>query len=161
MAEENIHNGEVVKSMKKGPLRMVGGILFNLFLYVAIVVSIVFGLPKYLSWQFGTEYPMAAITSGSMWPVLHTGDFTLIRAVPQEIIAVGDIVVWKNEKGFTIHRVVKLDKDTLTTKGDANFTEDPPVRYQDVVGRVVMFFGKPTRIPYLGYISMIRAEGLK
>ena len=112
-------------------------IMLNLVIYVAIVALIVFGLPRFLSWSLGTQYPIAAITSGSMWPILKTGDIVLIKKIPKEDIKVGDIVVWQNQKGFTIHRVAKLDADTLTTKGDANFTDDPPVKYSEVIGRTV------------------------
>ena len=131
------------------------GILLNLVIYVVIVAGIVWGLPKFLSWKLGTQYPIAAITSGSMWPILKIGDIVLIKKVPTQDIKVGDIVVWQNQKGFTIHRVAKLDTDTLTTKGDANFTEDPPVKYEEVIGRTVYLSGNtPLRIPYFGYISV-------
>jgi len=137
-------------------MKTVRSIIINLIVYVAIVAGIVWGFPRYLVWQMGTPYPMAAITSGSMWPALHTGDFILIKAVRPQDIRVGDIVVWKNEKGFTIHRVSQLNQETLVTKGDANFTEDAPVRYEDVVGRMVTIGSWPVRIPYVGYISVMR-----
>lgn len=124
-------------------------------IYVVIVGAIVWGLPTFLAWKFHTEYPIAAITSGSMWPVLKTGDLVLVKAVEREDLKIGDIVVWKNPIGFTIHRIVKLDKDTITTKGDANFTQDKPTPYENVVGKNVTWGnGNPIRIPYLGFISM-------
>ena len=139
---------EKVESIKKG--------FFNVVLYVAIVVGIMWGVPQLLSWNLGTPYPIAAITSGSMWPALKKGDVVLIKYIPKEEMRVGDIVVWRNEKGFTIHRVVTLDEQTLTTKGDANFSEDAPVHYGDVVWRTVMFQGTPFRIPYVGFVSLLR-----
>ena len=129
-------------------------------IYAAIVAGIVWGVPNFLSWKLGTQYPIAAITSGSMWPSLHTGDLVL-KKVPKEELSLGDIVVWENSQGFTIHRIVKLNADTLVTKGDANFTEDVPVAYDDVVGRNLLWSkNAPVRIPYLGYISVWGA-GLK
>src|SRR3989344_4022460 len=136
-------------------LKTILKIVLNVVLYVAIVAAIVWGVPKLLEAKLGTKYPIAAITSGSMWPVLHTGDIVLIRKTPKEEIKVGDIVVWQNEKGFTIHRVAKLNEDTLVTKGDANFTEDPAVPYSDVIGKTVYMGEKPFRVPYLGFISVI------
>ena len=70
----------------------------------------------------------------------------------------GDIVVWSNPKGFTIHRIVKLSEKTLTTKGDANFKEDEAVRYEDLIGKAYRVGEKYVRIPYLGYISVISAN---
>ena len=142
-------------------IRTVLKILLNVAIYAAIVVGILWGVPKFLTWKFGTNVPIAAITSGSMWPVLKTGDMILIRAVAKTDIAEGDIVVWKNNEGFTIHRVVQTNATTIVTKGDANFSEDPPVSYEDVVGEAVEFKpDKPFRIPYLGFIS-IWAGGLR
>ena len=147
-------------------------ILLEVLLYAAIVVGIVWGVPNLLSKKLGTEYPIAAITSGSMWPALKQNDIVFIQAVPKEELKEGDIIVWKNppiasttstsseQAGFTIHRIVELREDTLVTKGDANFSEDKPVSYKDVVGRTVVFRGKPLRVPFFGYISVIGGKYL-
>lgn len=123
-------------------------------IYIAIIAGIVWGVPNFLSWKLQTKYPIAAITSGSMWPVLQTGDLVLIQNVPKNELQIGDVVVWKNTNGFTIHRIVKLNELTLVTKGDANFSEDVPVSYDDVIGKNLMWGKKPVRLPYLGYISI-------
>ena len=139
--------------------------ILNIVIYAAIVGLIVWGLPKYLTKKLGTDYPIAAITSGSMWPALHIGDLVLIEAVKKEDLKIGDIVVWQNSKGppdgrvnFTIHRVKELRKNTLVTKGDGNFTDDEPVKYEDVIGRTVYRGEKPVRVPYMGYISVWAAK---
>lgn len=127
-------------------LKKVRGVI----LYVLVVAVLVYGLPKILSWVLQTEYPMAAITSNSMWPVLKKGDLVLISGVNKEEIAVGDIVVFFNENwAFTIHRVVELGEEKLVTKGDANAVRDTAVRYEKVAGRLL------TRVPKLGFISML------
>mgnify|MGYP001617758227 FL=1 len=140
-------------------MKKLGWFLLNLLIYLAIVALIVWGLPQFLSWKLGTQYPIAAITSGSMWPALKEDDIVLIKKIPKEEIKVGDIVVWTNDKGFTIHRVVKLNPNTLVTKGDANFAQDPPVKYEEIVGRTVYWKdSKPLRIPYFGYIAVISGK---
>jgi signal peptidase len=123
-------------------------------MYFAIVGVLLYGLPRFLTWYLETPYTMAAITSGSMWPALNEGDLVFIQGVNREDLKVNDIVVWRNPGGFTIHRVVKLNDDTLVTKGDANFTEDVPVKYSDVVGRTYKVFGANARLPYFGMISV-------
>ncbi|OGZ44859.1 MAG: signal peptidase I [Candidatus Ryanbacteria bacterium RIFCSPHIGHO2_02_FULL_45_13b] len=128
--------------------------VLNIVIYIAIVVGVLIGMPRFLAWKLETPYPLAAITSGSMWPVLHEGDLIFIEGVSRSDLAVDDIVVWQNPKGFTIHRITKLNETTLITKGDANFTEDEPVRYEDVIGRTYKLFGKNARIPYLGMVSV-------
>ena len=80
--------------------------IINLIIYIAIIGGVVFGFPSALSWYLDTPYPMAAITSGSMWPVLKEGSLVFIKFVEKSEIEVGDIVVYRNNKEFTIHRVV-------------------------------------------------------
>jgi signal peptidase I len=106
---------------------------------------------------------MAAITSGSMWPALKQGDLVFIKGINgKDDLTNGDIIVYRNESNntFTIHRVVKLGDEYVTTKGDANFNEDAPVEYKYVVGKTVILLGKPLRLPYLGSITVF-ASNLK
>lgn len=131
--------------------------IVNIASYFVIIFGIVFGLPKFLTWSLNTPYPMAAITSGSMWPALKQGDLVFVQGVSKkEDVAIGDVVVYKNNinNTFTIHRITTLNADTFVTKGDANFTEDAPAPYKDLVGKNVMVFNMPVRIPYLGFVTM-------
>ncbi|PIR88857.1 MAG: signal peptidase I [Candidatus Harrisonbacteria bacterium CG10_big_fil_rev_8_21_14_0_10_40_38] len=132
----------------------------NILIYFAIVGGLVFGLPKFLSWALDTPYPMAAITSGSMWPVLKKGDLVLVEGVKKDDLAVGDIIVFENKerKNFTIHRIVKLDDENITTKGDANFNEDTSISYKEVIGRAVKLGSHQFRIPYLGLVTVYASE---
>lgn len=132
--------------------------VLNAAIYIGIVIAILWGAPKILTYELGTEYPMAAITSGSMWPALKEGDLILIKAAPKESLKIGDIIIWRSNEtagGFVIHRIVQLDNNTFTTKGDANFTEDTPVKYENIIGRTAMLGKRPLRIPYLGFISKL------
>lgn len=123
--------------------------------YIAILAGLVFGIPKGLAYLLKTNVPMAAITSGSMWPSLKRGDLILIKGVEgKNDIKIGDIVVFKNPKGFTIHRVVEMKDTTLVTKGDANNVNDNPVSYDELIGKTVNIGGKPFRIPMLGMVSV-------
>ena len=45
-----------------------------------------------------------------------------------------------------MHRVVKIDHDEITTKGDANNTEDKPIKKSQITG---VYIGK---IKYIGTI---------
>jgi signal peptidase I len=187
-----------------------------------VSVGVIFGLPKFLSWALNTDFPMAAITSGSMWPSLKEGDLVFIQGledgekdswrmefngiqIPAMVFSIkdekrnleetlvsenlelrdsslipsfaislkkeaksyknintGDIVVYRNRSNntFTIHRVIKLNEDSFVTKGDANFQEDAPARYEDLIGRALTLFSKPVHIPYLGSITVF-ANNLK
>ena len=130
--------------------------LMGWIVYLAILGSLIFGTPQALSYALNSPHPMAAITSGSMWPVLKKGDMVFIQGIhSKDEVVIGDIVVYQNPQGFTIHRVVKLQNKQVVTQGDANNVEDSPVPYEDIIGKTVEFRGKTLRIPMLGNISII------
>lgn len=92
------------------------------------------------------------VLSGSMEPVHSPGDMVITRAVdsPAEI-AVGDVLTfmpYPQNPTLITHRVTAVNADgTFTTRGDANGTDDAPIRFKQVVGEVM--FG----VPLLGYAS--------
>lgn len=125
-------------------------------IYIAILAGLIYGIPKGLAYVLDTEHPMASITSSSMWPSLKKGDLILIKGISsKEEVKQGDIIVYKNPKGFTIHRIIQLNEETVITKGDANNTSDEPIRYQDIIGKTITYNEKPLRIPLLGNVSIL------
>lgn len=67
------------------------------------------------------------VLSGSMEPVLHTGDVTVVRRVAPRDVRTGDVVTFKapGSGRLTTHRVRAVRRDAagryaFTTKGDAN-----------------------------------------
>jgi len=131
-------------------LKSIGGTI----LYLAFIVVLVWGTPRALSYFLNTEYPMAAITSGSMWPELKKNDLVFIEGIDPRTVQIDDIVVFTNEKNaFTIHRVIELGQNKLKTKGDANNVADEPIPYEDVIGRLYKIGNWNARIPKLGFIS--------
>ena len=126
----------------------------EIIIYVLIIAGLIWLAPKALSFALETPYPMAAISSNSMWPVLKQGDIIFIKNISPEDIKVDDIIVWQQkEKGFVIHRVIKIKEETIITRGDANTAEDPPIVFEKIVGKMLEFREKPVKIPYLGKIT--------
>lgn len=139
------------KKKKKSALRKIIGWV----IYLAVIVAMVYYTPKILTKALGTDSPIAAITSGSMWPALKKGDLVLVKAVQKEELQVKDIVVYKNQKGFTIHRIIDMNGEKIITKGDANNISDVAITYKDIVGKTLSWSsGNPIRIPKMGYISI-------
>ncbi len=141
---------EEKKKKKKLVRRIIGWVI-----YLAVLAVLIWGIPKVMSYALNTNYPMASITSGSMWPSLKKGDLVFIKGVDRGDIDIGDIIVFQNQKGFTIHRVIEKNEETLITKGDANNVNDSPVRYEDVIGKAVERKDKPIRIPLIGHINIL------
>jgi len=77
-----------------------------------------------------------------MYPAIKPGSVIYIepfgegnRPVPGEIIA------WKKESGFVVHRFVRFLKEEeeiqFITRGDSCLNEDDPVTFDQLAGRVV------------------------
>ena len=127
--------------------------LKDIMIFVLIFGGVLYGLPKAFSLILKSPYPMAAVSSNSMWPVLERGDLILVKGVEKDDIKIDDIVVYRVEDGFVIHRVIELKDKTLITKGDANQNPDLPVAYEKVIGKTVNISEKPFSVPYLGNIT--------
>jgi signal peptidase I len=121
--------------------------------YLAFVILAVYYTPKILSKTLGTQYPLATVTSGSMWPVLKINDLILMRGISGSEAQIGQIIIYQNAKGFTIHRLIRKEKGKLITRGDANNVDDAAISESQVIGRIVYLGKQPFRIPYLGIIA--------
>jgi signal peptidase I len=124
-------------------------------LFVVFAVGVVFALPAILRYALGTDTPVVTITSRSMWPALNRGDLVFVKSTSLEDIRVGTVIVFRHEAGLALHRVVRVNGNTITTKGDANTQEDAPINYTDVVGRVPTIGSHLAKIPYIGRIELI------
>ncbi len=139
------------KSKSLGKRIFVGGIKF--VLYIAFVALAIFYTPRILSKQLNTPYPMAVITSSSMWPQLKVNDLIFMKGITGKEAEVGQVIIYKNQKGFTIHRLIRKSNGKLVTKGDANNIEDIPITEDQVVGRAIYMGEKVFRIPFIGIVG--------
>lgn len=94
-------------------------------------------------------YRLFVVHTGSMEPAITPGDIVVDR---RDITALkpGDVITFRYSDSSTevvTHRVAAIDDDgTITTKGDANDTDDLwAVRPDQVIGRVTAL------VPGLGY----------
>ena len=87
-------------------------------------------------------YGAAVVLSGSMEPELSTGDLVIV--VETDSVEVGDVIVYQDGGMLVVHRVVGLDGELITTKGDANNVADQPINAAAVKGEVV------ASVPMLG-----------
>ena len=85
---------------------------------------------------------VANVVSGSMEPALKKGTLLLVRKKADAEI--GDIVVYQSGESMIVHRIIFTEGDQVITKGDANETEDIPIKRSQIKG-VVMF-----KIPEIG-----------
>lgn len=84
------------------------------------------------------------IQTGSMEPAIKTGSYVLIR--PSEELKTGQVVMF-DQVGYPVpivHRIVAINAggQTLTTRGDANGTEDASINRSQVRGVVTDVFSQ-------------------
>lgn len=121
-------------------LKIIGNILIILVILAAAPIA----LPKLFGLQ---EYN---VISGSMEPTISVGSIVYVRGENFDQLSVGDIIAFESGASIVTHRITDINANDMliTTKGDANNTEDfTPVAYTNVVGKVVAHF------PIIGYVA--------
>jgi signal peptidase len=129
--------------------------LYRSIIIIAVLIS---GLNLY-SWNakslIGNRMPMlfgmgaAVVLSGSMEPVISVNDLVFIRNSKK--YEIGEIVVYQSGRELIIHRIVAIDGDMITTKGDANVAADEPIDNSLIKGKLI------ADMPWIGIV----VRGLK
>jgi len=73
----------------------------------------------------------------SMLPTIWPGDALVIKGMPSDRFASGDVVLVDTGQGIRVHRLVQKDGSHWITRGDAMPQNDPAVRCEDVLGKVL------------------------
>jgi signal peptidase I len=78
----------------------------------------------------------------SMYPVIKPGSVVFIEPLPGDMPPFpGEIIAWKRESGFVVHRLVKIIRNgsniCFITKGDSCANEDQPVERTRIAGKVI------------------------
>jgi len=77
------------------------------------------------------------VVGTSMIPTVWPNDVVTIGHVDVLSIRPSQIVLVRVEYGFVLHRVVRCDSKSLTSRGDSVGFEDPPVGLDQVLGRLI------------------------
>lgn len=132
-----------IKSITKSVIRILAliicGAILGLNVYFANANRL---LGNSLPMPFG--YGAAVVLSGSMEPEFSKGD--LIIASQCETYKENDIVVFQSKGSLIVHRIIEIDGDAVTTKGDANNTADEPISPSAIKGKVIFV------VPFVGKI---------
>lgn len=106
------------------------GIVLGLFVYTQNAKGL---LKDKMPMPFG--YGMSVVLSGSMESRLSADDLVIIKAT--DSYNVNDIVLFQDGNSLVIHRIIEIDGDTVTTKGDANNVADEPINKSQIKGVLV------------------------
>lgn len=121
--------------------------LLRLFLF--IICGLFLGINVYLvnannlagnqpHMPFG--YGMAVVLSGSMEERLYVDDLVIIKS--EDNYEINDIVLYQDANSLVIHRIIEIDGDTVTTKGDANNVADKPINKSQIKGVLIYDIAK-------------------
>ena len=113
-------------------------IIKNILLDIIIVILVGALILSYLNKGkpvsiFG--YYFFTISSGSMQNALQIDDSIIVKKTND--YKVNDIVTYKVDEMYVTHRIVAIDGDMITTRGDANTVDDPPFHKDKILGKYV------------------------
>ena len=130
---------------KTRKINMLGCIL-NILITVVVVITII-GLyymaqVKILNKDYANifGYTFFEVATGSMANTINIGDIVVVKV--NEAFKENDIIVYKEENSFITHRVIKIDGQDLITRGDANNSEDKPIKSDQILGKVIYVIPK-------------------
>lgn len=112
--------------------------------FVAIILIIILVILLFCYSQikiFGKKYinfcgyTIFQVITGSMADTIQIKDIVIVKLTQD--VEENDIITYKSGEDFVTHRVIKIEDNKITTKGDANNSEDNPITKDEVVGKVV------------------------
>ncbi len=83
-------------------------------------------------------YTVFEVKTGSMAKTLNVYDVILVKITKD--VKENDIITFKKDNELITHRIMEIDGEEITTKGDANNTEDEKITKEAVIGKVVSVF---------------------
>ena len=136
----------MIKNMKKTRKINMLGCILNILITVVVVITII-GLyymaqVKILNKDYANifGYTFFEVATGSMTNTINIGDIVVVKV--NETFKENDIIVYKEENSFITHRVIKIDGQDLITRGDANNSEDKPIKSDQILGKVIYIIPK-------------------
>lgn len=117
---------------------------FVLRILLMTVAAVIIGTSVYsinARTLLGNALPMpfgigtSVVLSGSMEPALSVNDLVVVKRA--DIYEEGDVVIYQERQSLIIHRIVRIDGDSVITKGDANNTEDEPIKFSQIKGKLL------------------------
>ena len=121
---------------------ILNSLFFLWFIFALILIGIT--ITSYL--DLPGSYKAFLVQSGSMNPSVKVGDYIVIK--PSPVYVVNDIVTFTDSHNRIVtHRIVEIDNQSITTKGDANSVSDSTAISQDqIIGRYQF------SLPFLGWL---------
>ncbi|MBR1679848.1 MAG: signal peptidase I [Bacilli bacterium] len=108
-------------------------------LFDIIFIAIIVILLGYFALRVTNKVEIYNVKTGSMEAKIHVGDYILI--LKKSRYDIGDVITFASNNSYVTHRIVRINGDKITTKGDANNTEDETISSSSIVGKVILSGG--------------------
>lgn len=122
--------------------------ILNMFLILMIIVIII---GAYYMYQIKIQkkeyanifgYSFFEVATGSMSPTIEVGDVVITKITKD--VNQNDVIVYKDGESIITHRLIEKNEEEIITRGDANNSEDKPIKENMIIGQVIKI------IPQLG-----------
>lgn len=121
-------------------------IFFDILIFVMLLLLFIMAfnflqiniLKNQYSNLFG--YTLFNVSTGSMSGTIEIDDIILVKITKD--IKKNDIITFKKDNDIITHRIIDINNNYITTKGDANNQKDEPIKYENVIGKVVKNYHK-------------------
>ena len=138
-------------------LKRIIKLVVNIFTYILLVILILVIYGK-LVITFGNNvypnyfgYTFFEVASGSMRPTLEINDVIIVK-ITKDNLNKGDVIAFQGDEAIITHRILYIDGNILTVKGDNNDVVDKPISVDQVIGKVVKI------VPKLGVWKKVITE---
>jgi len=126
-------------------------IIYGTFKFAIVGVLVLYvsflALQKFSNNGSISGYRMFTIVTGSMEPEYTVGDVILVEETKYDDLKLKDVITYESKatgtEGMIVtHRIIDMNKATkeLQTRGDANDADDPVIKGEQVLGKVVHKF---------------------
>ena len=128
-----------------GHLKKITRLIVNIFTCLLLFLLILLIYGKLVMTFTDNKYPnyfgytFFEVASGSMEPVLHLNDVVFVK-ITKDNFKKGDIIAFYAEDAIITHRIIFIDGDIITVKGDSNNVVDKPITTNQVIGKIVKVF---------------------
>ncbi|HCM88358.1 MULTISPECIES: signal peptidase I [Vagococcus] len=152
-----------MKSKKRKILQICWNIFFYLIMFFILISAILMAALQRQEKSLNGYRMFGVLTDSMVSPDnsiqeggFRSGDILITKEVPPESIKIGDVITYKTsanpinkETNLLTHRVVKIQDHLeeekgifITTRGDANKSDDMPINASTVVGKGVFVIPK-------------------
>jgi phage repressor protein C with HTH and peptisase S24 domain len=77
------------------------------------------------------------VEGDSMHPAIRGGEYVQVVPCAVTDLRRGEVILASTGRGLTAHRIVRISREGIVTRGDNSLRADPPVERAKVLGRVV------------------------